>query len=157
VTSDSSCCRKLFWGILICSATFYSIFTIVDHFEVSQQSLRWNQQRLLNFSATTKNRRACSQKLSFSQNFKWCKSGRVSTPSIRSGNFRNTFRTIQNSVKKLLVLLIIFLENYISTFYGNYFDSPNDFNVTMFNGLDLGEFFLSTRPEVVILRCQVNA
>jgi hypothetical protein len=104
VTSDSSCCRKLFWGILICSATFYSIFTIVDHFEVSQQSLRWNQQRLLNFSATTKNRRACSQKLSFSQNFKWCKSGRVSTPSIRSGNFRNTFRTIQNSVKKIVSL-----------------------------------------------------
>ena len=101
MTSESSCFRKLFWGILICLATFYSIFTIVDHFEVSQQSLRWNQQRLQNFSGTTKNRRACSQKLSFNQNFKWCKSGRVSTPSIRSGNFRNTLRTIQNLVIKI--------------------------------------------------------
>jgi len=27
----------------------------------------------------------------------------------------------------------------------------------MFDDLDLGEFFLSTRPEVVILRCQVDS
>lgn len=60
-------------------------------------------------------------------------------------------------LKKLLVRLIIYLENYISTFYGNYFDSPKDFNVSVFDDLDLGEFFLSTRPEVVILRCQVNS
>ena len=48
------------------------------------------------------------------------------------------------------------VEQYISTFYGNYFDSPEEFNLTMFDNLDLGEFFLSTRPEVVILRCQIN-
>ena len=74
----------------------------------------------------------------------------VETSEILSGLSRTW-------LKKLFVQLKIYLENYISTFYGNYFDSPKDFNVSMFDDLDLGEFFLSTRPEVVILRCQVNS
>ena len=44
------------------------------------------------------------------------------------------------------------LERYISTFYGNYFDSPKDFNLTMFDSLNLETMYITTKPELVVLR-----
>ena len=50
------------------------------------------------------------------------------------------------------------LSNYISVFYGNYFDAPLDsrYNLTKFDGLSLLEFFELTKPEMVVLRVSVS-
>ncbi|CAG5112684.1 Oidioi.mRNA.OKI2018_I69.chr2.g6872.t1.cds [Oikopleura dioica] len=45
---------------------------------------------------------------------------------------------------------------YISSFYGNFFDSPKNYNLSQFKDIDLKDFFIQTRPEVVVLRCQFN-
>ena len=44
------------------------------------------------------------------------------------------------------------LSDYVSVFYGNYFDAPLDMNLTKFNGLSLREFYDLTKPEMVVLR-----
>ena len=46
------------------------------------------------------------------------------------------------------------LSNYISVFYGNYFDAPLDSrtNLTKFDRLSLLEFYQLTKPEMVVLR-----
>ena len=44
------------------------------------------------------------------------------------------------------------LEENISIFYGNYFNSNKDVKLTHFNYIDLDDFFAHTAPELVVLR-----
>lgn len=44
------------------------------------------------------------------------------------------------------------LEENISIFYGNYFNSNKDVTLTHFNYIDLDDFFAHTAPELVVLR-----
>ena len=39
---------------------------------------------------------------------------------------------------------------------GNFFDHPDDMNLTQFDGIDLDSFFNLTEPEVVVLRVRPN-
>ena len=44
------------------------------------------------------------------------------------------------------------LSDYISVLYGNYFDAPLDTNLTKFDKLSLTDLYVSTQPEMVVLR-----
>ena len=48
------------------------------------------------------------------------------------------------------------LEENISIFYGNYFNSNKDVTLTHFNYIDLDDFFAHTAPELVVLRVSYN-
>ena len=45
-----------------------------------------------------------------------------------------------------------FEQNITNSKKGNFFDHPNDMNLTQFDDIDLESFFNLTEPEVVVLR-----
>lgn len=60
-----------------------------------------------------------------------------------------------NGILNSVHLLVLLLQNENSK-KGNFFDHPDDMNLTQFDGIDLDSFFNLTEPEVVVLRVRPN-
>ena len=57
-----------------------------------------------------------------------------------------------NGISNSEYLQLNFIENITNSIKGNFFDHPNDMNLTQFDDIDLESFFNLTEPEVVVLR-----
>jgi len=105
--------RRLIWGTIVVIATCYSMSTIIDHFN------RYRRK------PTTM----------------------MSTTELQSSLKMIQIWTCLNSQHSLWKVRAKFadydeLPDYISSFYGNFFDSPKNYNLSQFNNIDLRNFFI---------------
>ena len=61
-----------------------------------------------------------------------------------------------NGILNSVHLSVFLLQKNGNSKKGNFFDHPDDMNLTQFDGIDLDSFFNLTEPEVVVLRVRPN-
>ena len=113
--------RRMIWGAIVVIATCYSMSTIIDHFK------RYRRK------PTTM----------------------ISTSELQSSLKMIQIWTCLNSQHSLWKVRAKFadypeLPAYISSFYGNFFDSPKNYSLSQFDDIDLREFFIQVSCQLEV-------